>query len=142
MKLTLLLRPAPDDNRSTESMDITNFSEPECQALLDLLVLAMYLDGNLAKVEEARVQQLLAAMGFKTEYDRNRQFDVSVTRVRSHSATPEAARKFAGTLAASFTTAEHRTRVYDALKELTALDGGVSPEESRFLSLVREVFRM
>jgi hypothetical protein len=138
----LSLRPAPDNNRYTECMDITNFSEPECQALLDLLVLAMYLDGNLAKVEEARVQQLLAAMGFKTEYDRNRQFDVSVTRVRSHSATPEAARKFAGMLAGHFTTADHRIRVYDALKKLTALDGGVSPEENRFLSLVREVFQM
>jgi hypothetical protein len=123
-------------------MDITNFSESECQALLDLLVLAMYLDGNLAKIEEARVQQLLAAMGFKTEYDRNRQFDISVTRVRSHSATQEAARKYAGTLAGNFADPEHKKRVYGALNELAALDGGVSAEESRFLSLVRDVFEM
>lgn len=123
-------------------MDITNFSEPECQALLDLLVLAMYLDGNLAKIEETRVQQLLAAMGFKTEYDRNRQFDISVTRVRTQSATQEAARKYAGTLAGNFTNPEHRKRVYDTLNELAALDGGVSPEESRFLALVRDVFQL
>src|SRR4051812_22088284 len=107
-------------------MNITGFTQQQCQSLLDLIVLAMYMDGNLASVEAARVQQLLVAMGFKSDYDRNRQFDISVTRVRQHAETAEAARDFAGKLAGGFTVPEHRQRVYEMLNELVASDGQVS----------------
>src|SRR4051812_42430046 len=107
-------------------MNLGNFSPPQRQALLDLLVLAMYMDGNLARAEEARVEQLLAKMGVESDYDRNRDFDASVTRVRQHSQSADAARACVGRLAQNFTTADQRRNVYDTLSDLTALDGSVS----------------
>src|SRR5438445_10833736 len=107
-------------------MNVSNFSVPQRQALLDLLVLAMYMDGNLASAEEARVEQLLGAMGVDSDYDRNRDFDAAVTRVRQHSQSAEDARACVARLAGSFTTPEHRRKVYNTLSELTALDGQVS----------------
>ncbi len=123
-------------------MDLRGFTAPQNEALLDLLVLAMYLDGNLAQIEEARVQQLLTAMGFATEYDRNRQFDASVTRIRRQSQTPEAVKACAARLAGNFTDRGQQHHVYHYLRDLTALDGSVSTEESKFLSAIREAFKL
>ncbi|EEF63302.1 hypothetical protein [Pedosphaera parvula] len=62
-------------------MDITDFTAGQRQALLDLVVLTMYMDGNLASIEAARIQQILTAMGLDSPYDRDKEFDASVTRV-------------------------------------------------------------
>jgi len=126
---------------AASGVDLGDFTPEQNQALLDLLVLAMYLDGNLAQVEEARLQQLLTAMGFETEYDRNRELDASVTRVRRQSQTPAAVKDCAKKLAASFTTREHQQRVFDLLNHLTALDGNVSSEENEFLSTIKATFK-
>lgn len=123
-------------------MNITGFNEQQARSLLDLTVLAMYMDGNLASVEAASVQQLLIAMGFKSDYDRNREFDISVTRVRRQAETPEAARAFAGKLAAVFTQPEHRQRVCGILNDLVASDGQVSTEENKFIAAVKEALQM
>jgi uncharacterized tellurite resistance protein B-like protein len=135
---------AKENSKSTsvpvELLDMQGFTATQREALLDLLVLAMYLDGNLAKVEEARVQQLLTAMGFATEYDRNRQFDASVTRVRRESQTAQAVKACSARLAANFSLPDQQRRVYRMLRELTALDGNISSEESEFLLAVKNVF--
>jgi hypothetical protein len=123
-------------------LGIGDFTAPQNQALLDLFVLAMYMDGNLAQVEEARVQQLLTAMGFETDYDRNREFDASVTRIRRQTQTPAAMKDCAAKLAANFTSQEQQQRVYDFLAELAGLDGRVSAEESKFLISIKEAFKM
>ena len=122
--------------------DISDFTKAQYQALLDLFVLAMYMDGNLARAEAARVQQLLGAMGLASDYDRNREFDAAVTRVRRQPQTAEAGKASAARLAANFTTRAHQQRVYDLLSDLTALDGGVSAEESKFLSALKETFKL
>jgi hypothetical protein len=123
-------------------LSIENFTPQQNQALLDLLVLAMYRDGNLAKIEETRVQQLLAAMGFESDYDRNREFDNSVTRIRRQSQTPEAVKAYAANLAGNFTAKADQQSIYNFLSELTAMDGSVSVEESGFLAAVKEAFKM
>ncbi|SRR5581483_2462890 len=123
-------------------MNLNEFTKEQRQALLDLLILAMYTDGNLASVEEARVKEVLTSMGWTTDYDRNREFDAAVTRIRQHAQTAELARACAAKLAQYFTVPEQRNRVYGIVSELTALDGQVSPEEGKFLAVVREVFKM
>jgi uncharacterized tellurite resistance protein B-like protein len=123
-------------------MNITDFTQRQRQALLDLLVLAMYADGHLAFGEDAKLRQLLTAMGFETNYDRSRQLDATVTRVRQHAQTAEATRAYTDQLSQSFTTREHRQQVCDLLDDLLASDNQVAPHEGRFLAVVKEVFRM
>src|SRR5947209_18467130 len=123
-------------------MNIADFSKQQRLAMLDLLVLAMYMDGSLASVETVRVQQLLVAMGLDTDYDRNREFDASINRVRQSSETPETARACAARLASNFTTRDHQQRVLDVLKDLMGSDGSISPGESNFLCVVKEVFKL
>jgi hypothetical protein len=123
-------------------MDLTDFTQPQQQALLDLLVLAMYADGHLTSAEDQSVQRVLTAMGFESEYDHQRQFDASVTRVRQHSQSAEAAEAHAVELARNFTTDAHRRRVYDLLDGLMGSDSRVSGEERRFLSVIGGIFRL
>ena len=123
-------------------MNLKGFTEQQCQALLDLAVLAMYADGHLALVEDARVQRLLSAMGYDSDYDRDKHYDAAVSRVSRHSQTAEAARAHAATLAHGFTTKEHRQQVYDVLSDLVTSDSKIAPQEGSYLAVVRQAFQM
>jgi len=69
-------------------MTIKDLTEQQKQALLDLTMLAMYADAHLASAEDQRVVRLLGLMGFATDYDREKHYDTSVSRVGRHSQTP------------------------------------------------------
>jgi len=119
-------------------MNLTNLNEAQQQAILDLVVLAMYADGHLASAENARVQQLLEAMGTASDYDRNWLFDAAVARVRKHADTPASLRSHATTLAQSFATPEQRRRVNEILTDLFGSGQPVSPREEDFLAAVKQ----
>jgi hypothetical protein len=123
-------------------IDLAGFDAAQKRVLLDLLVLAMYSDGDLAKVEEAHAQQLLTAMGFESDYDRGREFDASITRIRRQSQTPEAVKLGVKKLAELFVTSAQQQRVYDFLADFAAIDGGVTKPENQFLGFVKEAFGM
>ena len=123
-------------------MNLKGFSESQCQALLDLAVLAMYADGHLAEVEDARMQQLLTAMGCDSDYDRNRDYDAAVSRISRHSQTAEQARAHAITLAKGFTTREQRQQAHDVINDLVKSDSKIAPQEGTYLTLVRQAFQM
>jgi len=123
-------------------MNVKDFNEGQRQALLDLATLAMYADGKLTAAEDARLERLLTAMGFTTEYDRNKHYDASVSRVSRHSATAAAARKHAAELAKSFSTKEQRRQAHDIMNDLMSSDGTVEPNESKLLAAVKEALKM
>jgi uncharacterized tellurite resistance protein B-like protein len=123
-------------------MNVKDFSTEQCQAFLDLLVLAMYADGQLHSGEDERVEGLLTAMGFEPGYDQQREFDAAVTRVRKHSQPVDAACAHAADLAARFTTSAQRRTVFDLLNDLVRSDNRVSPGEQQLLASVKQVFQM
>jgi hypothetical protein len=63
-------------------IDLTGFTGAQQHALFDLLILAMYADGQLTSIEDEQLQELLGSMGFTEESDRQREFDAAVTRIR------------------------------------------------------------
>jgi uncharacterized tellurite resistance protein B-like protein len=121
-------------------MNITNFSIQQREALLDLLVLAMYADGHLDLVEDTQLERLLAAMGFETDYDRQKQLDASVTRIRQYSVSAELARSHAVQLAKNFSAAEERAEVCRLLEQQINSDNKVAPAEHQLLSAIRASF--
>jgi uncharacterized tellurite resistance protein B-like protein len=123
-------------------MNLKDFTEPQRQALLDLALLAMYADGHLATAEDERVQRLLTAMGFSTDYERGQHYDAAVSRVRSHSSTAAAARTHATALAQNFASKEQRQRVHDVLDDLMSSDSRVAPQESTLLGVVKEALHL
>lgn len=122
-------------------MEFNGFTAQQKQAVIDLVVLTMYVDRNLAAVEDERIKCMLEAMGFATQYDRAREFDASVTRVRPHSEVPGVARSQAARLAAQFTTPEQRMTVLHAIEAIVSADGSVSPTEIVFLETIMAVLK-
>jgi uncharacterized tellurite resistance protein B-like protein len=123
-------------------MNIKDLTEQQKLALLDLAMIAMYADGHLTTVEDERVHRLLGSMGLPSDYDRDKYYDASVSRVSRHSQTAEAARIHATTLAQAFSTREQRRYVQKILEELVTSDGHISLQESSLLSVVREALQM
>lgn len=122
--------------------DLNGFSPEQQQALLDLVILTMYADGHLTQIEDARIEKLLAAMGYTEDYDRQRQVDAAVTRVRQFSGTPVLACGHADILAKLFTTHSQRRQVYKMLQEIVTSDFHITASESQLLESIRLQFRL
>jgi nicotinamide mononucleotide adenylyltransferase len=125
-------------------MDIglTGFSTAQQRALLDLLVLAMYADGHLTTIEDEQLQKLLTAFGHTEEFDRQREFDAAVTRMRPFAQSIQKAKEQALLLADAFTTRSQQKQVYGAVQQIMTSDQHVSSWESTLLSELGLKFRM
>ena len=122
--------------------NLSGFTAPQCEALLDLLVMATYLDQHLGLAEDLRVEALLTAIGYATAYDRQRQLDASVTRVRQYTEKAELTRTHTAKLAKCFTTPDQGQQVYALLKDLISCDGQIATAEGQFLAVLREVLEL
>ena len=123
-------------------MNITGFTQEQKQALLDLLIVGMYADHNLASAEDDRIQKVLDAFQFQSDYKRQEFSDAAFTRARRQAGSPEVIRAYVTQLASHFPTRDIRRRAYDMLDDLLASDGHVTSEESQLLSATREVFQL
>jgi uncharacterized tellurite resistance protein B-like protein len=123
-------------------MDLGKFKSAQLRAILDLLVLGMYADGHLALAEDARIEQLLATMGFSSDYEREREIDASVTRVRQHSTRVESIRAEITELVKDFPSQQERNEIYALLNELIGSDNEVSRSEVKFLNIVADIFQI
>lgn len=120
-------------------MNLKSLSPDHQAAVLDLAVLAMYADGHLASIEDSRIQRLLRQMGVETEYDINKVYDASGSRVSQHSSSHDDATAFAVTLAAQFTSPEERNGVMAILNDVLSSDGRVVAKESSYLAIIKKV---
>jgi nicotinamide mononucleotide adenylyltransferase len=123
-------------------IDLTGFSAAQQRALFDLLILAMYADGHLTTVEDEQLQQVLAAFGHAEEFDREREFDAAVTRMRPFLQSLQQAKEQALLLAEAFTARPQQKQVYEAVQQIVTTDKHVSSWESTLLSELGLKFRM
>jgi nicotinamide mononucleotide adenylyltransferase len=122
--------------------EFTDFSASQQRALFDLLILAMYADGHLTAVEDGQLQELLMAMGFAEESDRQREFDAAVTRLRPAVQTIWKAKEQALSLANAFTARNQQKQVFAAVEQMMAADQHVSSWENTLLMELRMKFRL
>src|SRR5690242_8559003 len=89
-------------NKPFTIMNITGLTQEQKQALLDLLIIGMYADHNLASAEDERVRRLLDTFKFPSEYERDKFSDAAFTRASRQSGSPEAIRAYVGQIAGHF----------------------------------------
>jgi hypothetical protein len=123
-------------------MKLTDFSKEQKAALMDLLILGMYADRNLASAEDACVQRLLDSFQFPSESERDNFSDAAFTRTTRHTVSAEAVRVYVDELATRFNSFETRQLVFTRLNELLTSDGRVTTEESHLLAAVKSAFRL
>lgn len=122
-------------------MHITDMTQTQQAALLDLLILGMYADAHLASTEDARLHRFLSARGLHALHERSREIDDAVTRVRRRSSTQETSLSYAAELAREFTTPDAQQAVLSVLQDIMSSDSRVAEEETQLLSEIRELFR-
>lgn len=123
-------------------MNIEGFTHEQKQALLDLLIVGMYADHHLASPEDDRIQKLLDAFQFASDYERRSFSDAAFTRTRSWISSPEAIKTYVAELAVQFPTREIRRRTYETLDGLLTSDNRVTSEESQLLSTAKQAFEL
>src|SRR5690349_10875276 len=109
-------------------MNITSLSDPQKRALLNLLILGMYADHNLALAEDDCIQKLLKSVPSSSELERRELAELSIARMSKLAGSPESIRVCVQELASSFPSAESRRIAYDALRELLQSDSRIAPE--------------
>jgi hypothetical protein len=123
-------------------MNVTGFTVKQNQALLDLLIVGIYVDGTLQSVEEDCIQSYLATLDFSSDYARQQFLDASYARVRKHTTSSESARAYITVLAKSFPEHKQRKLAYDALDDLLLIDNRASSSEITLLQTVKEIFQL
>ena len=123
-------------------MNLIGFNDEQKQTLLDLLIIGMYADGNLADAEDAKIEGVLNAIKFSSESVRDQFIDASFTRARQHLGSPQATRGFVADIARHFPTQEIRQKAYADLEELLSSDNKVVDKESQLLAIVKEEFKL
>ena len=123
-------------------IDFTDFSDLQRRALFELLILAMYADGQLTTIENELLEKLLTAMGHTQAGDRQKELDAAVTRIRPCLQSIQKAKTQALLLAEAFTTRPEHKLVYATVQKIMTTDQHVSTWESTLLSELRLKFRV
>ena len=122
-------------------MNLTGFNDQQKQTLLDLLVIGMYANGNLADAKEAKVEGVLNTIKFPSDIARDRFLDASFTRARQHLGSPQLTRDFVADIARHFPTPDIRQKACNDLEELLATDRDAQ-KDHQLIAIVREEFKL
>lgn len=118
----------------------SGMTQPQREALVDLLLWTMYVDRVLALPENERIERV----GSETSWDSATPFpqylNASLARVRGILADDAKAEAFLEDIYERLGSSEMRRQAYEACRTLAQSDGEVAEEERRFLERIRERF--
>lgn len=123
-------------------MDLNAFTDIQKQALVDLLTLGMYADGNLDLIEDEIARNVLDAIPFSSDSARQYFIDASFTRARKNSASPESTRKYVAHIGNMFSTQALRSQARAALEESLKSDNNLADRERELLAMVAKEFNL
>ena len=132
----------PHAGSKSEGEELADLSAAQQRALFELLILAIYADGQVTTSEDKHLQKPLAAMGRTDKNERQLEFDAAVNRLRPFIHSHHQARDKALALAGAFTNRSQQKRVYATIEKMVVADQHVSSWESLLLMELRLKFRL
>jgi hypothetical protein len=123
-------------------MNLSEFNDAQCQALIELFVLGMYCDSHLASAEDAEIKKIAKQVKFSSDYQRDLFVDGIFTRASRVPRTADALRAHIEGLKPSFKTPDARRKACDAVEQFLASDSEVTAEEREFLAGLRAAFEV
>ena len=122
--------------------DLTGFSPAQQHALLELLILAMFADGQLTTAEDPQLQPLFAALGQTDATDRQNVFAAAVTRLRPYAQSLFKAKDQALLLMGNFTDRRQQKTVSEAVQKRMDVNHHVTSWENTLLMELRLKFHL
>jgi hypothetical protein len=123
-------------------MNLATFTDFQKQALVDLLVLGMYADGNLDLIEDEKTRRILDSISFSSDSARQYFIDGSFARARQHNVSGESQRGYVAQIAKQFPAPALRREVYNALEDSLSSDNKIADKERELLAIVMEEFKL
>jgi len=112
-------------------------TQPQREALLDLLVLSIFADTHLSLSEEDTLQARIHGMGWESPKPRDIHFLNAMHAARGAIESPEKTDAFIALRAAAFSSEASRAAALEAIRSVLASDGH-GEKESAFLALLRK----
>jgi len=112
-------------------------TQPQREALLDLLLLSTFVDSHLSLKEDEALQAAIEAIGWEAEKPRDIFVLTGINRARAAADTDEATAKFIDARAGLFADTASRLAALEAIKGVLSNDG-VADSETSFLKLVEK----
>lgn len=118
----------------------TALTQPQREAMVDLLLWIMYADRLLAVPEHDRIDRLGTELGWTSVTPFSQYVDTTVARVREVLSDEDRAAALLEDLYARLGTDAVRRQAYDACRSLAEADGQVAEDEARLLDRIRTRF--
>jgi hypothetical protein len=110
-------------------------TQPQREALFDLLALAIYADAHVSLAESDLVKQTFVTRGWKSSFPKNLFIEESFARAREAADSDDAMADYLMEKAAAFTTAASQKEACAAVKKILESDGETA-EENEFYNLL------
>jgi hypothetical protein len=109
-------------------------TQPQREALFDLLALSIYADAHVSLVEEDLLKQAFVKKGWKSEYPKDLFIEESFARAREVAEDDEAVFDYMNERAALFSSRSVQKEAAEILKAILEADGETA-EENELYSL-------
>ena len=116
-------------------------TQPQREALFDLLALSIYADAHISLVEEDLLKQTFVKKGWQSDYPKDLFIEESFARAREAADSDETVFDYLNERAAVFTTKAAQKDACEVLKKILEADGQTA-EENEFYSLFIQALPM
>ena len=113
----------------------TIMTQPQREALFDILSLSIYADAHISLTEERLLESAFVAEGWDSEYPKSLFIDQSLARAREAAESDDAMFDYINEKAQSFTTKSSQKEVLGVVKNILKSDGETH-EENEFYNLL------
>jgi uncharacterized tellurite resistance protein B-like protein len=117
-----------------------NLTQPQREAVFDLLLLGMYADGNLKLVENAGVYALTEQLGWESYQDRSEYSDTAIARVRAANETEASTAVFLTHVSERLGSDDVRKLALGLLTKLIEADHQAAESEAGFYQKAQAIF--
>ena len=117
-----------------------DFIQAENEALLDLLTLAMYSNGNAADEEIENIKEHCTFMDWRSIVEQSEYIDKSKERAKESLKEDAETIKYLRDIASRLTEPDFRRIAKKAVFDMLHADEILDPKEAKFLGLFKQVF--
>lgn len=112
-------------------------TQPQREALFDLLSLSIYADAHISLTEEDLLEKTFVTKGWKSDYPKKLFIEESFARAREAADSDDTMMDYITERAAVFTTKTGQAEMLKVVKGILESDG-MDAEENEFLSLLTQ----
>ena len=114
-------------------------TQSQREAIFDFLLLAIFSDSSIKLIEDERLHEMIAGLGWEGSRDPEEYGQLATARVRDALASDDKTDQFLGDLSDRLSDAETRKIALGLFSELTQIDQ-VAAAELQLLSRARAIF--